>query len=110
MIDNSHWLELQGALGPRGRMGIAARLFGPAGELRDEIKFNADDGFPMASTAKVAIGMLAAACIARGDLSFEEQIRIDPKLLAPGMARSPLDHLFYTPFPIRRSATIDDIF
>jgi beta-lactamase class A len=60
----------------------------------------------MASTAKIAVAMLAAARIASGELSLDEQIPIDPQLLAPGLARSPLDHLFYSPFERRRSETV----
>ena len=93
-------------LGPRGRLGVAARLFGPDGALQHEITFNPDDSLPMASTAKIAIAMLVADRVAKKELAFEQRVTIHPKQLAPGMARSPIDHLFYFPFNWRRTETI----
>jgi beta-lactamase class A len=61
----------------------------------------------MASTAKIAIGMLASAQVARGSLTLDEPIAINPNFLAPGFARSPMDHMFYLPFDTRRTETID---
>jgi len=109
MIDNSHWPALQKALGPAGRLGFTARFFTPAHALQDEITFNAESAFPMASTAKIAVAMLAAERIAKGQLSLDERIRIDPHSFAPGLARSPLDHFFYSPFETRRDQTVDEL-
>jgi beta-lactamase class A len=106
MIDSSQWLDLQKRLGPNGRLGVAARVFDSNGTPQDEITFNADVLFPMASTAKTAIAMLAASRIASGALSLDEEIRIHPQFLSPGLAFSPIDHLFYVPFEIRRTESI----
>src|SRR5262245_41569939 len=109
MIDNSHWLILQKALGPIGRLGFAARFFTPAHELHAEITYNAEAAFPMASTAKIAVAMLAAERVAKGELTLDERLRIDPLSFAPGLARSPLDHFFYSPFETRRDHTVDEL-
>jgi beta-lactamase class A len=106
MTDESQWLDLQKRLGPQGRLGVAFKLFSPEGSLHDEITFNADDAFPMASIAKITVGMLACARIKEGTLTPSERISIEPKLLAPGFARSPIDHLFYVPFNTHRSETV----
>src|SRR5262245_37746047 len=100
------WLNLQNALGPDGRLGVSARLYTAQGDLREEVSFNAGQRFPMASTAKIAVAMVAASRIAAGDISLDEQIRVSPNVLAPGLARSPLDRLFYVPFEVRRTETI----
>jgi hypothetical protein len=89
MIDNAHWLELQKRLGPQGRMGIAARFFDSVGGLQDEVTFNARQLFPMASIAKIAIAMLVAARVENLELSLDDTIPIDSRLLSPGLARSP---------------------
>ena len=107
MIGSSQWLEMQKRLGPRGRLGIAARLFDPDGQTRDEIGFNAGDPFPMASIVKIPIGILAASRVYSGEFSPDEEIRIDPLLLSPGVARSPIDHLFFYPFETIRTETLD---
>jgi beta-lactamase class A len=107
MIDNAHWLELQKRLGPQGRMGIAARFFDSGGGLQDEVTFNARQLFPMASIAKIAIAMLVAAGVENLELSLDDTIPIDSRLLSPGLARSPIDHLFFYPFETGRIETLD---
>jgi beta-lactamase class A len=99
-------LDLQKRLGPNGRLGVAARVCDSNGIPQDEITFNADLLFPMASTAKTAIAMLAASRITSGALSLDEEIRIRPQFLSPGLAFSPIDHLFYVPFEIRRVESV----
>jgi beta-lactamase class A len=106
MTEDSRWPELQKRLGPRGRLGVAFKLFAADGTLRKEISFNADDAFPMASVAKVAVGALTCARIKEGTLTPTERIPIRRSLLAPGFARSPMDHLFYVPFDTHRNETV----
>src|SRR5262245_11856947 len=107
MMDKSQWLELQKPLGPGARLGVSARIFDSNAKLQDEVEFNADSSFPMASAAKTVIGMMASANIASGNLSLDERIAIPRNLLVPGFARSPIDHLFYVPFDTRRIETVE---
>ncbi len=106
MTDHPQWMTLEKSLGPFGRLGIAAHLFSPNKHLEKEITFNADVAMPMASTAKIAIAMLASAQSAGRKLSLDEQLEIRHPI-SPGLARSPLDHLFYLPFEMRRHETVD---
>ena len=107
MIDNSQFSELQKQLGPRGRLGVFARLFEAGGQLRNEVAFNADELFPMASIAKIAIAMLVASRVQSGACRLDEIIRIDPRLISPGLLRNPIDHLFFVPFKSASAATLD---
>jgi beta-lactamase class A len=109
MPDSSRWQALEKSLGPAGRLGFAARFFSPSSALQEEISFNADNVFPMASTAKIAVAMLASSRVASGELALDQTIHIDPVLFAPGLARSPLDHFFYWPFQTRRTETVDTL-
>jgi beta-lactamase class A len=104
---HSEFLALQKPLGPRGRLGIAARLLDAAGRTLDEITFNADEAFPMASTVKIPIAMFAARRIDSGEFPADERIAFDSSLYSPGLVRSPLDHLFFVPFKTNRTETID---
>jgi beta-lactamase class A len=102
------FLALQKPLGPRGRLGIAARLLDAGGgQALRELTFNEDQLFPMASTVKIPIAMFAARRINRGDFQADEKIAIDSSLLSPGLVRSHLDHLFFVPFNINRTETVD---
>src|SRR5207247_11135078 len=83
------------------------RLHETNGQVRDEITFDADGLFPMASTVKVPIAMLAARRIGNGELSLDEEIKIDSSLLSPGLPHTRLDHLFFAPFKTIRPETID---
>jgi beta-lactamase class A len=106
MIDHSRWTELEKSLGPHGRLGIAAQFFNADQSLEEEIAFNADVPLPMASTAKIAIAMLASSEAVAGRLALDEQIEIH-RPVSPGLVRSPLDHLFYLPFEIHRRQSVD---
>ena len=106
MINDARWQDLQKNLGPHGRLGIAARLFTSDRRPYADIAFNADQKFPMASIAKIPIAMLASERIAERELSLDEQMDVDSLSLSPGLAKSPLDHLFYVPFKLRRAESI----
>src|SRR5437660_744292 len=107
MIDASQWLELEKGLGPAGRLGVAARLHDANGQVRDEIVFNADSPFPMASVVKVPVAMAVASRIHESGFSLDEKIQIDSSMRSPGMVRSQLDHLFFFPFEKVRTESID---
>jgi beta-lactamase class A len=109
MIDNSQWLELQSGWA-RQDDWVSLRGGSIRMALPRRVAFNGHELFPMASIAKIAVGMLVAARAANGDFSLDEKIRIDSRLLSPGPARNPIDHLFFWPLDTGRTETLDRLF
>src|SRR6185295_4678000 len=101
-----HFRTCQKRLGGRGKLGISALLWSPGGERLDQMGFNEDDRFPMASIVKVPLCMLIASEVADGALSLAEEIAIDSASASPGMVGNPLDQLYFLPFDRARTLTI----
>lgn len=66
------------AAGAGGTVGVAAWRIG---RDQDRVLVNADQHFPLASTFKVAVAGAILAKVDRGELSLDQLIAIDPKMM-----------------------------
>ncbi|QNA86316.1 class A beta-lactamase [Sphingomonas sp. So64.6b] len=81
-VEKSAGASLQASIaafekGTGGKVGFSARHL----ESGDEVSYNGDEYFPMASTMKVAVATLVMNRVDRGEVELTQMITVEPKFL-----------------------------
>lgn len=102
--------EVERRLGPEAELGLHFYLLNDKGGILLEDGYKQDKMLPMASTKKVAIGLLILKMIyADQSLSLDTKIRIKNDDFSAGRPSNSLDRYFFRPWSVTLTRTIDEL-
>ena len=108
-MSNDVIATLEPELGPTGKLGVSACLYDSTCDAISRIEYKARQFFPLASVVKVAIAMKYETDVFYGNLSPQEAVPIFRGTSSPGPALNPLDRLFFIPWTVEKSATLEQL-
>ncbi len=108
MIDlTKQWVGIERELGGSAQLCVSAKFRNSLGRTISSVDFNANQLCPMASIAKIPIGMAVAKSIKQSGISITNTVHISSHTASPGPPKNSLDRLFFQPWTSDCQESID---